>query len=45
MAEVRYVINDFYLVGIVPLKHHGFVLKVADLEEYFSLDFGKNGII
>lgn len=45
ITEVRYVINDFYLAGVVPLKHHGFAFKVAGCEEYFSLDFGRNGIM
>lgn len=43
ITEVEYIINQWYWGGVVPLKHHGFVLRSA--HGYFSLDFGRRGIL
>jgi len=43
LSTVRYVINDWYWGGVLPLKHHGFTFKVVG-GCYFTLDFGRKGI-
>lgn len=48
ITEVTYIINDWYLGGFIPLKHHGFVLKSEDptgYAIYLTLDFGNRGIM
>jgi len=37
------VVNDWTLGGVIPLQHHGFVLKTAG-KGYLSLDFCRRGI-
>jgi len=42
-TEVTYVVNAWMLGGIIPLKHHGFILKTED--DYLTVDFTRRGII
>jgi len=42
-TEVVYVVNDWTFGGIIPLQHHGFVMKSSDAR-YLSLDFCRQGI-
>lgn len=42
-TEVTYVVNTFYLGGVIPTKHHGFVLESK--QDFMCLDFGRNGIV
>lgn len=42
-TEVVYIVNDWTLGGIIPLQHHGFVMKSSD-NRYLSLDFCRQGI-
>mmetsp|Transcript_91090 Transcript_91090/g.167223 ORF Transcript_91090/g.167223 Transcript_91090/m.167223 type:complete len:219 (-) Transcript_91090:133-789(-) len=44
LTETTYVINKWALGGIIPMTHHGFILKTSR-EEYFTLDFGRRGIV
>jgi len=43
-TEVTYVVNHWTLYGIIPLKHHGFVLPTRGYG-FLSLDFGSRGIL
>eukprot|EP00927_Polykrikos_kofoidii_P046209 TRINITY_DN40418_c0_g1_i1.p1 TRINITY_DN40418_c0_g1~~TRINITY_DN40418_c0_g1_i1.p1 ORF type:complete len:889 (-),score=104.09 TRINITY_DN40418_c0_g1_i1:209-2875(-) len=43
LIEATYVVNKWFLGGLIPLTHQGFALKTSH-GEYFSLDFGRNGI-
>lgn len=42
--EATYVVNAWTLGGIIPLKHHGFILKTED-DDYLTLDFTRRGIL
>lgn len=42
--EVTYVVNCWLLGGVIPLKHHGFILRRED-DSYLTLDFTRRGIL
>lgn len=42
-TEVLYIVNDWTLGGVIPLQHHGFVMKSSDTR-YLCLDFCRQGI-
>lgn len=44
LTEVTYVVNSWTLGGVIPLWHHGFVLR-AEEEGYLTLDFSRRGIL
>lgn len=44
LREVTYVINKFALGGIIPMTHHGFILKTST-DDYLTLDFSRKGIV
>jgi len=43
-TELIYVINHWSLKGIIPLKHHGFIMTDSN-GAYLSLDFGMRGLV
>merc|ERR1740121_3397302 len=43
-TEVTYIVNNWKLVGLIPLKHHGFVFK-AEGHGFLTLDFSRRGIL
>lgn len=44
LTEVTYIVNNWKLGGIIPLKHHGFVFK-AEGHGFLTLDFNRRGIL
>jgi hypothetical protein len=44
LTEVTYMVNHWKLYGVIPLKHHGFVLPCGH-HGFLSLDFGSKGIL
>eukprot|EP00933_Yihiella_yeosuensis_P004480 TRINITY_DN108857_c0_g1_i1.p1 TRINITY_DN108857_c0_g1~~TRINITY_DN108857_c0_g1_i1.p1 ORF type:complete len:220 (-),score=33.43 TRINITY_DN108857_c0_g1_i1:93-752(-) len=44
IVEAHHVANQWALGGVIPMTHHGFVMKGSN-GEYFSLDFGRKGIV
>lgn len=44
IREVSYVVNGWTLGGLLPLKHHGFILKIEE-NVYLTLDFSRRGIL
>eukprot|EP00439_Symbiodinium_sp_Y106_P022729 s5063_g2.t2 len=47
ITEVTYCVNSWNLYGLIPLKHHGFILftKGCRLDSYLTLDFSSRGIL
>lgn len=45
VRTVTYVINRWSLGGIIPMTHHGFIFKTSRQDDYFTLDFGRKGIV
>lgn len=43
-TEVTYIVNNWSLGGVIPLKHHGFVMK-AEGYGFLTLDFSRRGIL
>jgi len=41
--EGVYVVNQWAFAGVIPLKHHGFIIKSSD-NRFLTLDFGRKGI-
>mmetsp|Transcript_42003 Transcript_42003/g.68011 ORF Transcript_42003/g.68011 Transcript_42003/m.68011 type:complete len:497 (-) Transcript_42003:106-1596(-) len=44
IIEATYVVNSWTLYGLIPLKHHGFILRSED-DMYLTLDFSTRGIL
>lgn len=44
LTEVMYVVNSWTLGGVIPLWHHGFIVKAEDTG-YLTLDFSRRGIL
>jgi hypothetical protein len=44
VTEATYCVNAWTLYGIIPLKHHGFILHIQD-KGYLTLDFSTRGIL
>lgn len=44
LTEVTYVVNMWSLGKIIPLQHHGFVVK-AEGRDWLTLDFSRRGIL
>lgn len=44
ITEVTYTVNRWTLGGVIPLHHHGLVLRIEDIS-YLSLDFSRRGIL
>merc|ERR1719160_1395164 len=44
LQEITYVINRWTLGGVIPMTHHGFILKTSN-DGYFTLDFSRKGIV
>ncbi|CAE7353559.1 QSOX2 [Symbiodinium natans] len=47
ITEATYCVNSWNLYGLIPLKHHGFILftKGCRLDSYLTLDFSSRGIL
>lgn len=43
LLEATYIGNVWHWYDVFPFEHHGFVFSLS-CGEYFSLDFGRNGI-
>lgn len=44
LTELTYIVNNWKLGGLIPLKHHGFVIK-AGRHGFLTLDFTRRGIL
>mmetsp|Transcript_45699 Transcript_45699/g.74246 ORF Transcript_45699/g.74246 Transcript_45699/m.74246 type:complete len:214 (-) Transcript_45699:66-707(-) len=44
LVEINHIANSWALGGLIPMTHHGFVIKTS-AQEYFSLDFSRTGIV
>lgn len=43
-SEVTYIVNTWSLGGVIPLWHHGFVVR-GDDGNFLTLDFSRRGIL
>jgi len=44
LTEVTYVVNGWSLAGVIPLWHHGFIVRTQE-SGYLTLDFSRRGIL
>lgn len=44
LTEVTYIVNSWTLAGLIPLRHHGFVVKADDFG-WVTFDFSRRGIL
>eukprot|EP00747_Dinoflagellata_sp_TGD_P218346 gnl/TRDRNA2_/TRDRNA2_90622_c0_seq1.p1 gnl/TRDRNA2_/TRDRNA2_90622_c0~~gnl/TRDRNA2_/TRDRNA2_90622_c0_seq1.p1 ORF type:complete len:205 (+),score=21.98 gnl/TRDRNA2_/TRDRNA2_90622_c0_seq1:103-717(+) len=44
LIEVQHVVNIWNFAGFIPMQHHGLVFRTS-METFFSLDFGRKGIV
>jgi len=42
--RVLYVVNEWFLGGVVPLEHHGLILELEKSRGFLTLNFGTSGI-
>lgn len=44
ITEVTHVVNSWTLIGFIPMRHHGFVLRTKEMG-FLTLDFSRRGIL
>jgi hypothetical protein len=42
--RVLYVVNEWFLGGVIPLEHHGLILELEKGHGFLTLNFGTSGI-